>query len=493
MLKSSLLEILRTFSKQELIKFEDFIISPYFNKKENVTMLFLEIKKYLPELSNENLEKEKVWNAIFPGKEYNYGIMKNIIFDLNKLCESFLSEEIYKKNDIQRDLDFMTSASERNLSNLLMSKFDSAERAFSKNSEKFKDDFASNYYENLRDYYELKTVFLQSNSQFKKRDELIKMPEYLICGFLIKCFSTFHKLILNNLDFNIPVKDNIAYLILKEMDENSIIENLMNYIKEHSFKNYPVLKCYYSMYKALSRNDSIEYFHEFKNDLSKYGNLFSENEIRDLYNCLLTSLGNRKFTTLDFHAEYFSIIEIGFKNKVILNHEGTIHPANFISIVNVSSSNNKIEFTEKFISDYKDKLPQELRESLFNYSMAQLNFYKGNFDKSLEFIIKFQTKDMMLKFFIKNLQLSIYYELNDRVSFDYSIDTFRHFIKKNNLTNESRSIVQAKYSDYVNRLFKLREKSNAFELSKLKKEITDNKATNKIWLLEKIKELEKVK
>ena len=100
---------------------------------------------------------------------------------------------------------------------------------------------------------------------------------------------------------------------------------------------------------------------------------------------------------------------------------------------------------------------------------------------------------MMLKFFIKNLQLSIYYELNDRVSFDYSIDTFRHFIKKNNLTNESRSIVQAKYSDYVNRLFKLREKSNAFELSKLKKEITDNKATNKIWLLEKIKELEKVK
>ncbi|MEZ4690626.1 MAG: hypothetical protein R3A12_10755 [Ignavibacteria bacterium] len=43
-----------------------------------------------------------------------------------------------------------------------------------KNSEKFKDDFASNYYENLRDYYELKTVFLQSNSQFKKRDELLK-------------------------------------------------------------------------------------------------------------------------------------------------------------------------------------------------------------------------------------------------------------------------------------------------------------------------------
>ena len=59
MLKSSLLEILRTFSKQELIKFEDFVRSPYFNKKENFVKLFLEIKKYSPELSDEDLTIRK--------------------------------------------------------------------------------------------------------------------------------------------------------------------------------------------------------------------------------------------------------------------------------------------------------------------------------------------------------------------------------------------------------------------------------------------------
>ncbi|MBK9332694.1 MAG: hypothetical protein IPM96_09925 [Ignavibacteria bacterium] len=59
MLKSSLLEIIRTFTKQELIKFEDFVRSPYFNKKENVINLFLEIKKYSPDYENENLKKEK--------------------------------------------------------------------------------------------------------------------------------------------------------------------------------------------------------------------------------------------------------------------------------------------------------------------------------------------------------------------------------------------------------------------------------------------------
>jgi len=45
MLKSSLLEILRTFTKPELIKFEDLVRPPCFNKKDNVTKLFHEIKK----------------------------------------------------------------------------------------------------------------------------------------------------------------------------------------------------------------------------------------------------------------------------------------------------------------------------------------------------------------------------------------------------------------------------------------------------------------
>lgn len=490
MLKSSLLEILRTFTKQELIKFVDFVMSPYFNKKENVTKLFLEIKKYAPDFKNENLEKETIWEKIFPGKKYNYGIMKNLIFDLSKLCESILSEEVYKKNELRRDQDFISSIAGRSVNNLLMSKFDSAERVFRKDSERFRYSFISEYFEQLRDHYEIKSDFLQSNMLYKKKDELIKLPEYLIFGFIIKCFSVFHKIILSNLDFNTPVKNNIAYLFLKEMDENSVLENLLNYTKEHSEKNYPVLKCYYSMYKALSMNDSIECFHQFKNDLSKYAGIFSEDEKRDLYNCLLTSLGNRKFTTDNFQEEYFSIIEIGFKNKVILNRDGTISPDNFISIVNVTCSNNKIEFAENFISDFNVKLPEEYRESLFNYSMAQLNFSKGNFEKSLEYIIKFQTRDIMCKFFIKNLQLSIYYELNDRVSFDYSIDSFRHFIKKIELSNESRVIVYTKYIDYVSRLFKLREKENLYLLSKLKKEITDTKATNKIWLLKKIEELE---
>ncbi|MBK9332697.1 MAG: hypothetical protein IPM96_09940 [Ignavibacteria bacterium] len=487
--KSSLLEILRTFSKQELIKFEDFVRSPYFNKKENVLKLFLEIRKYSPAFESENLVKDKTWTALFPGKVYNYGIMKNLIHDLGKLCESFLSEEVYSRNETQRSLDFLNTISSRNILNVFMNKIESAEKAFLKNFKSAKYDFLTDYYDGMRDLNHMKVRFLQANEQFKKKDELVKSPEHLIFSFLIKCFETFHDVILNSLNYNSPVKSNISYLILKELEDHSILKNILEYTKEQSPENYRVLECYYSMYKALSVNDSLEYFNEFKNNLSQNSGLFSEAELRELYNGLLTSFGNRKITTKNFHHEYFSIIQIGFKNKIILKPDGTIDPGNFTSIVNVSCAND-IKFTEEFIENYKDKIPLEFRENIYLYSMAVLNFSKKNFERSLEFIVKVQSNDLLMKFDIKHLQLNIYYELNDRVAFDYSYDALKHFIKRSNLTNESRIVTRVKHCEYIKALFAHRENYDAFKLSCLKEEITVNKTINKNWLLRKIGELE---
>ncbi|MBK8553133.1 MAG: hypothetical protein IPL53_19570 [Ignavibacteria bacterium] len=74
-----------------------------------------------------------------------------------------------------------------------------------------------------------------------------------------------------------------------------------------------------------------------------------------------------------------------------------------------------------------------------------------------------------MKFQIKHLQLNIYYELNDRIAFDYSYDAIKHFIKSINFTNESRMITTVKYCEYLKSLFNLREKFDSFKLSELKK------------------------
>ena len=68
MLKSKVIEILRTLSADELKLFREFIRSPYHNKNKNVISLFEIIRKFSPSFNDPNLTKEKVFKKIFPGK-----------------------------------------------------------------------------------------------------------------------------------------------------------------------------------------------------------------------------------------------------------------------------------------------------------------------------------------------------------------------------------------------------------------------------------------
>ena len=53
MQKSSALEIIRTFTPGDTVRFEDFLKSLYFNKNSNVMRLFELIKKHSPEYNSD--------------------------------------------------------------------------------------------------------------------------------------------------------------------------------------------------------------------------------------------------------------------------------------------------------------------------------------------------------------------------------------------------------------------------------------------------------
>ncbi|HMQ70341.1 MAG TPA: hypothetical protein PKA90_15195 [Ignavibacteria bacterium] len=488
--KSSLLEIIRTFTPKELIKFEDFVSSPYFNKNKNVFCLFAEVKKYAPKFTDENLEKEKVWKKLFPQKVYNYGIMKNLIHDLGKLCESFLNEEIYKTQDFEKMQNLFISLFSRNINNIFENKMAAAERIFRDNFDKNNYIFIADFYKSRKDLLELNENFIhQNNPKVKKQSGIQSFSGYMIYGFLIDCFRTFQKTVVNSNSSNHPLEKNFLTSFLRQMDEHKIIESVLKESEKTSVKDHVILKCYYSMYKALILNDNMDAYYEFKNNFSEYSGHFSDDELKLMCVFLQTCLTNLKVSVKDFYKEYFEAIQLGYKGKPMLNEDGSISAQVYFSLVNVSCGANETDYTLNFINKYTDKLPEELRECFYNYSMAQLNFTKCNFEKALEFIVKIQKEPLYLKFSIKNLQHSIYYELNDRESFDYTFDSFKHFIKKNKLTSESRVIVLTKYCGYLKSMFKLKEKYDSFVFDILKKEIEETKVGNKAWLFRKLEEI----
>ena len=253
MLKSSLLEIIRTFTKQELIKFEDFVRSPYFNKKENVVKLFLEIKKYSPELSDEDLEKEKVWDRLFPGQKYNYGIMKNLIFDLNKVAERFLHIQNYESKIFEQDINLLEKMNEKGLS-----------RQYEKNLKSFRNEtdkttFDQNYfyYKYLAEVKEHAFLF-SNNARIKDKNfcNPENMNEYLIAFFLVNFFIKNYDFLHESQFYDKPV-------------DTSVLETVCNFFENTTLrKNEFVLIYYYTLKIIMDLND-VESFGRLKELMNK--------------------------------------------------------------------------------------------------------------------------------------------------------------------------------------------------------------------------------
>jgi hypothetical protein len=491
MLKSSLLEIIRTFSKQELVKFEDFVRSPYFNKTENVTKLFLAIKKYAPEFSNEELEKEKVWMSIFPGKAYNYGIMKNIIHDLTGLSEKFILLEQYSGQSSRCDLDLIEAANSRNIQKFTSGKIDQFEK-------KVRSGIDPNKYSGINEYLYITANFFDAKSSFiheynlkqDRQDYLRLSSDYLLFNFLIRSFKIIHNSFVNKAQETRPVSRTLLEKFFLKLKEHSILEDLLlNEDKEQpQDKISKIVICFYLMYKALTSDGDKAEYDRFKSYLRENIELFSGFELQNLNSCRHSCALNLKIPNSNEAKESLEWYKLLMEKNMLLFKSGLINANVMASVVNYSVKLKDTGFAEEFLNKYTGMLPADSRDNTYNYCKAKIHFGKGEFGKSLECLSRISDEKLMRKYFLKKLYLMIYYELNDYESFVYAFDTFAHFKKRNKLTNEAREMAFSSFSNNVRSLFKLRNSYDKFEAIKLRKQ-----TGNEIWFIEKLDEIEKGK
>src|SRR5437773_648263 len=143
MLNSNLLELLSKFTVSEIKEFSEFVISPFFNKNENVAKLFNCIKKHHPDLNNKKLEKEYAFRKIFNNEKYNDGFMRTLMFNLGKLAEEYLTYSNFKSKAGKGNLNLLAELNNRKLEKVFLKKLKEAEQEIGK--QKYAD--ANYYYE----------------------------------------------------------------------------------------------------------------------------------------------------------------------------------------------------------------------------------------------------------------------------------------------------------------------------------------------------------
>ena len=487
MIKSIFFDIIKTFSAAEVKQFRDFLRSPYHNSNKNVIKLFEEIKKFNPDFSGDKtkklLTKEKLFQKIYPGKKYNDIVIRILFSDLIKLAEEFLTIQGLRKYTFEENRFLLQELNEKGIDNLYRRIYKIAY-----NSVLEHDDLRTKFLKLFE--YEMNFVDfnLQRNKQQMITGNVLSRSEYLICFFILELAGNIHDLDINEQTFNSKFDFNLAYEFINRFD----FEGLLAKMKEAGFKHYTTILIYINMIKAILNKSDDHVYDEFKKTVFENYNKFSKHEAYNLLSDLETCcLNRRKYNPQKYELESYSVYKLMLEKNNYSYYGYDMGFQRYKNILVNFTNLKKYEEAERFVNTYIHKVSPDIKDNLFQYSLALIEFCKRNFTNSLQLMQKIKFDHFILKYDVKNLTLRIYYELKYFENAYSLIDSYKHFLLKNKSVSEFFRERYINFTGFLIALIKCNNKGSNFEIERLKNDILRTRnVVSGTWLLEKIEELE---
>jgi len=486
MLNSRVIDILKTFSTEELKRFGEFLNSPYHNKNKKVKLLFEFLSKYHPAYDNKNLTKDKLFAGIFSigSKEYNDASIRNLFSDLTVLAERYLSFMRFEKDRFDFSEKFLRELSERKLTGIFEKKVKSLEELII-----ISEFDGEEYFYKKFVIEELKSSSRQFGDNLKlyRDNSGIRSSEYLSYFYLIKIFK-----LVNFFEFqkqyNVYNEKNFAVRLLEGFNLEKAINDLEK--KTSSEKDVKMLKVYYKMYKSITNPGSDDFYFNFKESLFENDSSFSLLERLGLYICLTNSCVKKIDSGRDnFSKECFDIYMLMFEKDLYSVYPGYFPMSAFSTVIHTGAASGEFKRVEEFINSYSLKLNSEHAIDAVNYSRALICFYKKEYERALEYISKTDTDFSQFKFLLKILLLKIYYETGDYESLYYASDSFQHFLNKNKLVDDNYKTNFSNFIKMLDLIVRYRSIKEDKILYKIEEQLKNKSMAGKKWLKEKFYEL----
>ncbi|HLT24370.1 MAG TPA: hypothetical protein VK004_04530 [Ignavibacteria bacterium] len=486
MKSSKLIQILSTFSKEELIAFEKFIISPFFSIGRDVTGLFSALKKHYPDFPELYLEKQRIYSELFPRENYNDKKLKNLMFDLNRQAEAFLIHYKLRSDSLMSEKLLASQLRKR----MLERPFISTMNLIEKKLENILFD-GRYYFDEHEDFCVKKDDFLFWKSDFDGSiDYRVKATEYATLSFLIKFLQ-------RTKDKEVVIRrfgkkfDNILF---DSLAQNIDFDDLIHTLNENNYRFTWLIEIYYCSCKCFVEGEkNIVYFGKMRDLFFAHIDFFSHHERHILFHELANfCMINKEKGDPDFAKEEFKVYKkmIQFYSSPEDENNEFFHAVLFRNIILSGILNKDYQWVQIFADQYIPLLKPDRRETMKHFVNAHLAFERKEFRVALDSLNSMNFDLVLNKFDVRNLMLKIYYELELYEQAYTYLDAYRHFLSGN---KESARIHYEQYGNFISlytKLLKAREEKEYNILDSFENYIkTTEKLASRAWLSEKINEL----
>jgi len=482
--KSKSVQLISTFSEDEIRRFSEFLRSPYFNKNTRVAGLFDELKKDYPSFESKSILKERIYGKLYKGKPYNEQVMKNLNSELFRLLREFLSHDMFGRDRFEKSLKLIANLTTREALQLFEKETETTESFARENRESVKEFY---YLLNRIEEEKLANVII-NNRQSESTIHILKAGEYLVIYFLKNIFRLLINHRINEFSFNASSEVNLMDEFVSKLDINSIL----TYMEKHNIEHNIHLKLLYlALMCNINVNDS-ETYRKFKDLLFGSIENFTRDEFQHLLH-LLESIIAQKINSgmLEYYSDLFETYEYELKHDMYKpSRQQPLTIMKYRNIYLTAMKAGKFEWAEKFIHDYRDELQKKDRQSIVDLSMAQLNFEKKNFEGTLKYLQKVKTSQIFYKIDVKILSLMALYELSHFETALSTIDSFRKMLVSNKTLTEQYSGKNRNFSAILSQLIKAKIDNTPGSRDEIVSRINETQQlANRKWLISKAQEL----
>jgi len=472
MSENKLTVLLKSLSGKELKELDKFLRSPYFNTNEKLVEIFQLLRQHHSN-NNGQLDKEKIYKHLFPGKPYRDVHFRQYFSALTALVERFIAiRKVEQKQSFHHAL--LEEMIDRNADNLFNQKLRKTNGASS-----FEDD--SNYLNQFR-LEDLRNKFLVTSAQQQNR--LAQQPDLVKA---MRLLDTFY--IIRKLKFYCSL---LNYKTIAAVEKESILmDEILELLEKKDYSDTPAIDIYHKILRTLTEPDNAENFASLLKTLHAKDNLFTQSETREMYiyaqNFCIRQINKGKTKYL---SEILKIYQHLLEKEIILE-KGILSPWDYKNIVVTALRLEEFKWTEKFINNYKDKLPEKERENAYTYNLAKFYFYKKDYSIVLGLLQEVEYNDVFYSLDSKSMLLKTYYELNEIDSLDSLMDSFKIYLLRNKALSEHHVKTYKNLLRITHKLSRLISNDKK-KIALLETEIEQTKPLADVgWLKEKVKELKR--
>jgi hypothetical protein len=241
MTKSKLIQVLKTFSKEEFRSFGKFVSSPFFYKDKAVIKLYDSLKPFYPDLNDESITKKLLFERMYPKKQYSDSQMKYLMSEMLSLAKKFLTYKNFDNDYFEQNNRLLRELIIRNTDIIFEIELRKIE-----NRIKHVQIMNKEYFYQMYRMKELVSDFYSYKDRLSVRREQNKIYDNIINNFLISLLDFYYEIINDAADFGVKI----------DLDLLSFIENFM---KKNKNTAEPFVLIYYYIFMLTYRKEQLYY------------------------------------------------------------------------------------------------------------------------------------------------------------------------------------------------------------------------------------------